>query len=104
MDANTTLTLLLPLLLSLLLQAIEFGISVRDAATRVFSNAAGSYSANVGLAIENGGWEDETQLQQQFLSRKGFSFNADKPGAHTNIAVICAMLAIISYKQTHTYY
>ncbi len=32
---------------------------MRDAATRVFSNAAGSYSANVGLTIENGpsiGW------------------------------------------------
>merc|ERR1711892_1209325 len=61
-------------------QAEELKISVRDAATRVFSNAAGSYSANVGLAIENGGWEDETQLQEQFLTRKGFSFNADKPG------------------------
>ncbi|KAG5176932.1 magnesium chelatase subunit H, putative chloroplast precursor [Tribonema minus] len=61
-------------------QAKELGISVRDAATRVFSNAAGSYSANVGLAIENGGWEGEEQLQQQFLTRKGFSFNADKPG------------------------
>jgi len=61
-------------------QAEEMGISLRDAATRVFSNAAGSYSANVGLAIENGGWEDESQLQEQFLSRKGFAFNADKPG------------------------
>lgn len=61
-------------------QAKEFGLSVRDAATRVFSNAAGSYSANVGLAIENGGWEGEEQLQQQFVSRKGFAFNADKPG------------------------
>merc|ERR1719183_1715520 len=55
-------------------------ISVREAATRVFSNAAGSYSANVGLAIENGGWEGEEQLQEQFLTRKGFAFNADKPG------------------------
>lgn len=62
------------------MKAKEFGISVRDAATRVFSNAAGSYSANVGLAIENGGWEDENQLQNQFLTRKGFSFNADRPG------------------------
>lgn len=35
-------------------QAEELGVSVRDAATRVFSNAAGSYSANVGLTIENG--------------------------------------------------
>jgi len=61
-------------------QAEEMGVSLRDAAARVFSNSAGSYSANVGLAIENGGWEDESQLQEQFLTRKGFAFNADKPG------------------------
>merc|ERR1719316_2099534 len=61
-------------------QAEELSVSGREAATRVFSNAAGSYSANVGLAIENGGWEDESQLQDQFLERKGFAFNADKPG------------------------
>jgi len=61
-------------------QAAELGVSLREAACRVFSNAAGSYSANVGLAIENGGWEAEQQLQEQFLTRKGFAFNADKPG------------------------
>merc|ERR1719159_2162193 len=61
-------------------QAEELNCSLRDAATRVFSNAAGSYSANVGLAIENGGWEGEQQLQEQFVSRKSFAFNADKPG------------------------
>merc|ERR1712134_79364 len=61
-------------------QAKELGMSVREAATRVFSNAAGSYSANVGLAIENGGWEGEQQLQDQFLTRKSYAFNADKPG------------------------
>jgi magnesium chelatase subunit H len=61
-------------------QAEELNVSLREAACRVFSNSAGSYSANVGLAIENGGWEDESQLQEQFLTRKGFAFNADKPG------------------------
>ena len=61
-------------------QAEELGVPLRDAACRVFSNSAGSYSANVGLAIENGGWEDESQLQEQYLTRKGFAFNADKPG------------------------
>jgi len=61
-------------------QAEELSCTLREAATRVFSNAAGSYSANVGLAIENGGWEDEKQLQDQFVSRKSFAFNADKPG------------------------
>jgi magnesium chelatase subunit H len=61
-------------------QAEEMNVTLREAAARVFSNSAGSYSANVGLAIENGGWEDESQLQEQFLSRKGFAFNADRPG------------------------
>ena len=61
-------------------QAEAQGVSVREAATRVFSNSAGSYSANVGLAIENGGWEGEQQLQEQFVSRQGFALNADKPG------------------------
>merc|ERR1719356_787252 len=64
-------------------QAAELGLGIREAATRVFSNAAGSYSANVGLAIENGGWESENQLQEQFVGRKGFAFNADKPGMMT---------------------
>merc|ERR1711957_329977 len=32
-------------------QADELNVSLRDAACRVFSNSAGSYSANVGLAI-----------------------------------------------------
>merc|ERR1711966_64270 len=40
-------------------QAEELNVSLREAACRVFSNSAGSYSANVGLAIENGGWSDE---------------------------------------------
>ena len=61
-------------------QAEAAGVTLREAATRVFSNAAGSYSANVVLAIENGGWDGEQQLQEQFLTRKGFAFNADKPG------------------------
>lgn len=34
-------------------QAEEMGVSLREAATRVFSNASGSYSTNVGLAVEN---------------------------------------------------
>merc|ERR1711957_1137832 len=32
-------------------QAAELNVSVREAAARVFSNSAGSYSANVGIAL-----------------------------------------------------
>eukprot|EP00434_Breviolum_minutum_P012853 symbB.v1.2.011328.t1/scaffold759.1/size164804/2 len=61
-------------------QAEELNISLRQAATRVFSNAAGSYSANVGIAIENGANVDEDQLQEQFVTRKGFALSSDAPG------------------------
>jgi len=44
-------------------QAAEMGMSLRDAATRVFSNSSGSYSSNVNLAVENSSWSDEQQLQ-----------------------------------------
>ncbi|EES11642.1 hypothetical protein BDA96_06G288600 [Sorghum bicolor] len=62
-------------------QAEELGVSLREAATRVFSNASGSYSSNVNLAVENASWTDEKQLQDMYLSRKSFAFDSDAPGA-----------------------
>lgn len=44
-------------------QANTLGVDVREAATRIFSNASGSYSSNVNLAVENSSWNDEKQLQ-----------------------------------------
>jgi len=61
-------------------QAEEMGVNLRQAATRVFSNASGSYSSNVNLAVENSTWESEAELQDMFLARKSFSFNSDNPG------------------------
>ena len=61
-------------------QAKIQGSSLRDAATRVFSNASGSYSSNVNLAVENSSWEQEEELQEMYLNRKTFAFNADNPG------------------------
>lgn len=62
-------------------QAEALGIDVREAATRVFSNASGSYSSNINLAVENSSWNDENQLQDMYLSRKSFAFDSDAPGA-----------------------
>ncbi|ONK55379.1 uncharacterized protein A4U43_UnF4150 [Asparagus officinalis] len=61
-------------------QAEELGVSMREAATRIFSNASGSYSSNVNLAVENSSWNDEKQLQDMYLSRKSFAFDSDAPG------------------------
>jgi magnesium chelatase subunit H len=61
-------------------QAEEMGVNLRQAASRVFSNASGSYSSNVNLAVENSTWENEAELQNMYLSRKSFAFNSDNPG------------------------
>ena len=61
-------------------QAEEMGINLRQAATRVFSNASGSYSSNINLAVENSTWESEAELQEMYLTRKSFAFSADNPG------------------------
>lgn len=61
-------------------QAEEMGCNIRDAATRIFSNASGSYSSNVNLAVENSSWSDEAQLQEMYMKRKSFAFNSDRCG------------------------
>ncbi|MDX2272958.1 MAG: magnesium chelatase subunit H [Cyanobacteriota bacterium] len=58
-------------------QAAAMGLTLRQAATRVFSNASGSYSSNVNLAVENSTWENEAELQNMYLSRKSFAFGSD---------------------------
>ncbi len=74
-------------------QAEDLGINLRQAATRIFSNASGSYSSNINLAVENGTWENEEELQNMYLSRKGFAFSSDNPGMmEQNEAVFRASL------------
>ena len=63
-----------------LAQAEELGVGIRQAASRVFSNASGSYSSNINLAVENSSWEQEQELQEMYLKRKSFAFDSDNPG------------------------
>lgn len=58
-------------------QAAELGISLEEAAVRIYSNAPGSYGANVNHLVESGTWDDEEQLSEAFMSRKSFSLGAD---------------------------
>ncbi len=57
-------------------QAAELGVSLEEAATRIFANAPGSYGSNVNHLVESGTWDDEQQLSEAFLSRKSFSYRA----------------------------
>ncbi len=56
--------------------AADLGVSLDEAATRVFANAPGHYGANVNHLIESSTWEDDSELSEAFLSRKSFAYGA----------------------------
>ncbi|MCS6840886.1 MAG: magnesium chelatase subunit H, partial [Roseiflexus sp.] len=60
-----------------LAHAAELGISLDEAATRVFSNAPGSYGAHVNHLVESSAWNSDSEMSETFIARKSFS-----PGAH----------------------
>jgi magnesium chelatase subunit H len=53
--------------------AASLGISLEEAAARVFSNAPGSYGANVNHMVEQSTWQDDQELGEVFMNRKGFA-------------------------------
>jgi magnesium chelatase subunit H len=57
-----------------LAQAHELGVSLDEAAARVFSNAPGSYGANVNHLIESSTWDSAEQLGEAFVGRKSFAY------------------------------
>ena len=57
-------------------QLANHSIGLDEASTRVFSNAPGSYGANVNHLVESGTWDDQTQLAEAFVVRKSFAFGA----------------------------
>jgi magnesium chelatase subunit H len=57
----------------------EHGGSIADAALRVFGNTDGAYGANVNQIIGNGAWNDEDELADAYLKRKGFAYGVDGP-------------------------
>ncbi len=50
------------------------GGDMETAALRVFGNAEDAYGANVNQLIDAGGWNDEDELADAFVRRKGFAY------------------------------
>ena len=57
------------------------GGTLEAAALRVFSNADGVYGANVNLLVDNGVWQDESELGEMFSRRKCFAYGVDEAPA-----------------------
>jgi magnesium chelatase subunit H len=51
--------------------------TMEDAALRVFSNEEGAYGANVNQLIESAAWNQEDELGQAYINRKGFAYGVD---------------------------
>jgi magnesium chelatase subunit H len=58
---------------SLAHQALH-GCDMEVAALRVFSNAEGSYGANVNQLVDGGAWTDPDELAEAFETHKGFAY------------------------------
>ena len=56
------------------------GCSFEEAATRVFSNAAGNYGTNVNFMVLQSQWEDSRELGDLFVRRKCFAYGRDAEG------------------------
>ncbi len=55
----------------------EKGLTIEEAALRVFGNADGAYGANVNSIVNTGAWEDEDELADAYVRRKGFAYGVD---------------------------
>lgn len=67
-----------------LANARKLGVSLQEAALRVFSNAQGAYGSNVNQLVELSAFSDEDELADAYQTRKGFCYGVDgkaKPGA-----------------------
>jgi magnesium chelatase subunit H len=57
-----------------LAHAAKHECDMETAALRVFSNAEGSYGANVNLLIDDGAWTDPDEIAEVFERQKGYAY------------------------------
>jgi magnesium chelatase subunit H len=55
----------------------QHGGTMEQAALRVFGNADGAYGANVNLMLEQGSWQEEDELGDAYVRRKGFAYGVN---------------------------
>jgi magnesium chelatase subunit H len=77
----------------------EHGGPIEEAALRVFGNADGAYGSNVNNLVGSGTFDDEDELADAYLKRKGFAYGVSgKPQRHD--AVLAHALAKVDYFDT----
>ncbi|MBK1661440.1 magnesium chelatase subunit H [Paracraurococcus ruber] len=72
----------------------QHGGTIEQAALRVFCNADGTYGANVNALVGEGAWNDEDELADAFVKRKGFAYGVDGKPARQD-AVLAGVLRTV---------
>ncbi|QPH53446.1 magnesium chelatase subunit H [Pontivivens ytuae] len=57
------------------------GLTLEEAALRVFSNAEGAYGSNVNQLVDAGAWDQEDELADAYAARKCFAYGRDGKAA-----------------------
>jgi magnesium chelatase subunit H len=70
------------------------GGDLAQAALRVFGNADGAYGSNVNAMVGSGVWNDEDELAEAYVNRKGFAYGTDGRPKRSN-AVLEQVLATV---------
>ncbi len=72
----------------------QHGGTMEQAALRVFGNADGAYGANVNSLVGSGAWENEDELGDAYVARKGFAYGVTGRPERSN-AVLAHVLASV---------
>ena len=72
----------------------QHGGTMEEAALRVFGNADGAYGSNVNQLVGSGVWNEEDELAEAYVQRKGFAYGVSgRPERHA--AVLDHVLASV---------
>ena len=64
----------------------EHGGTMEEAALRVFGNADGAYGSNVNQLVGSGVWNEEDELAEAYVARKGFAYGVSgRPERHAAV-------------------
>ena len=77
----------------------EHGGGIEQAALRVFGNADGAYGANVNSLVGSGTWENEDELGDAYVARKGFAYGVTgRPERHSEVLAHALKTVEVTYQ------
>ncbi len=77
----------------------QTGCGIEEASLRVFGNADSAYGSNVNALVNSGAWNDEDELGDAFVKRKGFAYGVNgKPQLKTAVFADALSKVDITYQ------